>query len=177
MSKSIGNVILMKDLLNEYDPNVIRLSLLSTKYRNPINFSEDLLSQSSKTLHKIKKYYDKINIERFLTEENSQEIRDIVSMDFNIPNLITYLLDIMKEEETPENQNIFLSIINILGIEFQEQKEEEIPEKIISLIDKRTKMKQEKKYEEADQIRKEISELGYEIKDTSQGVECKKIKQ
>ena len=58
MSKSLGNIITVKELLEQYDGEVIRLALLSTHYRKPINFGESLLEQSKNILNKLYKNLD-----------------------------------------------------------------------------------------------------------------------
>ena len=71
MSKSLGNIITVKDLLDRYDGEVIRLALLSTHYRKPINFGESLLDQSKNILNKL---YKNLN-----NQGNEDEISEDVS--------------------------------------------------------------------------------------------------
>lgn len=109
MSKSIGNVILMKDLLAEYDANVFRLFMLQTHYRQPINFSYDVLNGAKKEWEKVVQGYKglKLNIalldETVVQEQGNEttlEIREAfhtaMTDDFNTANGITAMQALVK---------------------------------------------------------------------------------
>ena len=103
MSKSLGNFILAKDLRNKYDGNIVRLGMLSTNYRLPLNLTDDLFSESKITSDKIynvlkqANLYLKVNNFEVINILKDENINKIMDDDFNTPNLITYLLDLVKE--------------------------------------------------------------------------------
>ncbi|MCL2560278.1 MAG: cysteine--tRNA ligase, partial [Turicibacter sp.] len=110
MSKSLGNVILVKDLLETYDANVFRLFMLSTHYRQPIDFSDAVMEQAQKEWEKVASAY--VGLHRYIDladglSEGSQNSPLLMSLatdfdafmadDFNTANAITTLHALVKE--------------------------------------------------------------------------------
>ena len=115
MSKSLGNIKLVNDILKKYSGNVIRLSLLSSHYRQPMDWSEKILEQSKKTLmrfHKILSEYelteDKANI---IQDENMADFLNALYDDLNTPKALAVIngwFDKLKKKNLPENLAIQL---------------------------------------------------------------------
>lgn len=197
MSKSLNNFLTVKDLLKEYSPNVLRLVLLQTNYRQPINLN-------SKFLLETKGLNDKL--QNFLTEnpKNQKELLRITKMkplllngvlnscdpqikasitdDFNTPNLITLIINILKNDNKSKGYEVtntegvnqdFVLILYLLGIKFEPVAEVEIPLEIYKLVESRNQAKKNKDFQLADKIKSEIIEFGYEVKDTRTGTEIK----
>jgi len=110
MSKSVGNVVLVKELLKQYAANAFRLFMLSTHYRQPLNFSYDVLDQASKEWEKVETAYrglyryldlfDDLDIDTSIspaTKTLLQEFNDAMNDDFNTANAITALYMMAKE--------------------------------------------------------------------------------
>ena len=110
MSKSIGNVILVKDLLARYEANVFRLFMLSTHYRQPINFSWEVLEANQKEWEKIKQAYTSLHRHLDLADawdEKAQADEVLVAIeadfhaamsdDFNTANALSALHALVKE--------------------------------------------------------------------------------
>lgn len=111
MSKSIGNVILVKDLLTDYDANVFRLFMLSTHYRQPVAFSYEVMEATKKEWEKIKQAF--INLHRHIDLADGWDIdshttcqefetlnlafHEAMADDFNTANAITALHALVKE--------------------------------------------------------------------------------
>ena len=179
MSKSLGNIILVRDLIEDHHGEVIRLALLSSHYRQGLDWNEKIIHQAKKLLNKMYAILDDLkNIDITLNENlNNNEAISILLDDFNTPGLITELNKISKEfnSETSDKNLIkskLLLIGSVLGI-FEDQSFNEISnemrEKVKKLIAKRDGAKKDKNFDLADEIRNELNELGIEIKDSSDG--------
>ena len=178
MAKSLGNIILVKDLAENYHGEVIRLALLSSHYRQGLDWNEKVIHQASKLINKL--YEIKNDLEQVVIPKNNKTNLDKISIlmdDLNTPGLITELNKIVKEynssEVDRENIKTRLSLIsNVLGIlqdETFNNISEEFKTKIDDLVAKRSNAKKNKNFELADAIRQELLELGVEIKDSSDG--------
>ena len=103
MSKSLGNFILVKDLIAKYPANVIRLSILKSGYRTPIDFTETLFKECITIDDKVKNALKQADLQIALNNletgklTHDDKINKIMDNDMDTPNLITYLLDLVKE--------------------------------------------------------------------------------
>lgn len=133
MSKSLGNFILAKDFIKNHKPNVIKLAMFKTHYRLPFNIKEELLNECNLINDKI---YNSLKQANLLIQINNLEvnkitkddnINKIMDEDFNTPNLITYLLELIKElnNNIRSNKDItatydkILLISKILGLHYE----------------------------------------------------------
>ena len=175
MSKSLGNIILVNDLIQDHHGEVIRLALLSTHYRKGLDWNEKIIHQAKKLLNKIYIILDDLkNIN--ITSSDNEAIATLLD-DLNTPGLIAELNKIAKEyssdaKDKEQIKSKLMLIGSVLGI-FQDksfnQVSDEMQQKIEELIIKRENAKKDKNFDMADQIRNELNELGIEIKDTSDG--------
>ncbi len=178
MSKSIGNVINAQDFVDEYKTNVFRLIMLQTNYRQPINVTEAFIEQTKTIDKKFADFAARNNI--IITDDSSYENNELIEKaiklmenDFSTANLITLMIEQCKSDTT-EAIELFKFTTRVLGLKYASE-EVEIPQEVKDLIDARDLAKKEKKYSVADEIRIQIFELGYEIKDTRKGVICQKL--
>ena len=178
MAKSLGNIILVKDLAENYHGEVIRLALLSSHYRQGLDWNEKVIHQANKLINKL--YEIKDDLDEVVVSKNNKNNLDTISIlmdDLNTPGLITELNKIVKEynslEVDRENIKTRLSLISkVLGIlqdETFNNISEEFKTKIDDLVSKRSNAKKNKNFELADAIRQELLELGVEIKDSTDG--------
>ncbi|MBR2712406.1 MAG: cysteine--tRNA ligase [Bacilli bacterium] len=178
MSKSNG-AILTVSLLEEqgYDPLAFRFMCLNSHYRKQLVFTYDNLKQSSQTLDKIRNKISSIepvgDLNKELIDEYNNRFSDALANDLNTSNALTVLYDVLKDDSLNGNSKLELVSMfdKVLSINLIENKEidKELENKINSLIEERNKYKQEKNYDKADEIRKQIEELGVQIKDTREG--------
>ena len=178
MSKSLGNIILVRDLIQDHHGEVIRLALLSSHYRQGLDWNEKIIHQAKKLLNKMYAILDdlkSINIAK--SDSSNNEDISMLLDDLNTPGLIAELNKIAKDynSDASDKESVkskLLLIGSVLGI-FQDksfnQVSEELRQKIEALIAKRNNAKKDKNFDMADQIRNELNELGIEIKDTSEG--------
>lgn len=198
MSKSQNNFFLIREIANEYGYMPIRLFLLNSHYRSPINYSIEMIQSSKSAYERIKNCYKnlKYTLDNFkVTEENSESLEELNHLqklyqatkehferamddDLNTADALGAIFELVKEInivlENPKSSKglalIFSSLeelTNVLGLSFDE--ENDIPEEILELVEKRTQAKVEKNYQLADELRDEIVSRGYKLTDTAQG--------
>jgi len=171
MSKSIGNVILVDDLIKRYDPRSIRLALLSAHYRQPLNWSDSTIIEANNLLKKFIILAKSSSIEAELEEDYDNEIADILSDDLNTPEAIKYLSSIAKSARKNDNDLArLISSANFIGIDLLlkdklKSNDHVDKEYIEKLIKERLEARLAGNYEKADEIREKLSSMKINIKD------------
>ena len=182
MAKSLGNIILVKDLAENYHGEVIRLALLSSHYRQGLDWNEKVIHQANKLINKLYEIKDDLNdVTISDINENNLDAISILMDDLNTPGLITELNNIVKEynSSNSEKENIksrlslISSVLGILEDETFNEISEEFKNKINDMVLKRSEAKNNKDFETADAIRDKLLKLGVEINDSSDGTEWK----
>ena len=181
MSKSKGEFLTVSLLENKgYDPLAYRFFCLQSHYRNQLVFSYDALDIASNTYTKLKNKVKNIKenangeINKEIVNNYQNKFKEAINNDLNTSLMLTCLYDILKEDV---NNNTKLEIIksfdNVLSLDLLEEKEKTIDEELVKYIEeqiaKRNLAKQNKDYETADKIRKELEEKNIIIKDTREG--------
>ena len=182
MSKSLGNIILVNDLTKKYHGEVIRLALLSSHYRQGLDWNENVIHQSKKLLDKLYELHYKLKDISTNTDKQNFEGIEIIFDDLNTPGLISEVNKLTKlEDSSNESEKVLvksklLMISKVLGIledtSFN-QVSDELNVEIESLIKVRNKAKDNKNFDLADQIRAKLEDKGIEIKDTPSGTSWK----
>ena len=182
MAKSLGNIILVKDLAKNYHGEVIRLALLSSHYRQGLDWNEKVIHQANKLINKLYEIKDDLDDVTISDKnENNLDAISILMDDLNTPGLITELNNIVKEYNSSESDKekiksrlgLISSVLGILEDETFNEISEEFKNKINEMVLKRLKAKNNKDFETADAIRDKLLELGVEINDSSDGTEWK----
>ena len=182
MAKSLGNIILVKDLAENYHGEVIRLALLSSHYRQGLDWNEKVIHQANKLINKLYEIKDDLDDVTISDKnENNLDAISILMDDLNTPGLITELNNIVKEynSSNSEKENIksrlslISSVLGILEDETFNEISEEFKNKINDMVLKRSEAKNNKDFKTADAIRDQLIELGVEINDSSDGTEWK----
>ena len=190
MSKSLGNFLLVHDLIEQYPGPVLRIALLMAHYRQPLDWGDQVLHQAAKL-------YDRIQNALFALEgvEASGEdgadgsMLEALSDDLNTPKAFAALNDLIGRVNKakadapgslPKLKNILHNSISLLGVAPDRDLIEvavAIGEKrqIESLLAERTQAKAEKNFARADEIRNELAAQGIEIIDTPDGPKWRKV--
>ncbi len=191
MSKSIGNVFLIKDFLKKYPPEVLRLMYLNSHYRKPYDFSEKNIEEALPLLEKIWSTYQILK-NSAMQEESSEEVME--EIDSVRKKIIAALED---DFNTREAMKEYLSFINfarklkggdaLAALNFlkemdeifdllprgdNEGKERELIELLLNV---RNEERKRKNYEIADYIRNELEKIGIKIEDTKEGTKWYKV--
>lgn len=187
MSKSIGNFITLHDILEKYDGNVLRFFMLTSHYRKPINFSYENIDIAKKTLTSIEdtlyRYESLSN-----TNDSNKELLELLNKfndkfmysldeDLNTPGAISSIHEHIREinklildkgyiELKNIVDNLKDKLINILGVELNMGKNNEIEEQLIDLLNRiREDARTNKNYELSDFIRDELLKIGIKTSD------------
>lgn len=199
MSKSLGNFILVHDIIRQIDPQVLRFFMLSVHYRHPINFSQDLVEAAAAGLERIRTSYNNLKYRLNATanlgekkqswldaiQQERQNFEVAMDDDFNTANAIAALFSLSTEankylNETNTNEEILKAFIhtlnelsNVLGIKLEE-KEELLDEEIDALIEERQQARKNRDFKRADEIRDQLKDMNIILEDTRQGVRWKR---
>ena len=178
MSKSLGNVYLLKDIMNKgYDPLVYRLFTYSGHYRNKLNFTWDGIEATSKSLERLKNGYqvhkDGIDI---LDEDDKKELSRLeeefhkaINDDMNMPLAMSFVWEAIRyPKKSAEIAKLLLKFDTVLGLKIDEpvqKQEQEIPQEVLKLMEERKIARQNKDWAKADGLREKIRNMGYEVRD------------
>ncbi len=182
ISKSLGNMILVSDLIEKgYDPLALRYLILTSSYRTGLDFTWESLDASQTALNNLRKTVSSLkkqeerNILSPEKENKRQEFLDkfkeALDDDLNSAKALAILWEVVKSS-LPANDkyDLVMTFDEVLGLELDRaQIQVKVPEKIKELAEEREKLRKEGKFEEADKVRKEIKEKGFEVLDTDKG--------
>ena len=198
MSKSLGNSLFLKDLLDEYSPETIKFALLQTNYRGDINVTDNLFPDADSHLYEfykvIKAVEDKFGALDGENEQIDKSFNSSMDDDFNTALAISNLFGLFKslkakinanDDSAKADANQIKKTYSLIGlfttdakdfIEYYEQKNkgEEIPSQVLALANERVKARQNKDWALSDKLRDEILGLGYVIKDSKDGYSLSK---
>ncbi len=191
MSKSLGNFITIRDFLQKYSPETLRFLVLKALWRSPIDYSEKSAEEAKAGLDKIREFLNKLEeiktrkiggdeAGQKILEKNKADFWKFLDDDFNTPKAISALFKLIKEinklidknsickERASEIISFFQETDKIIGILGKEKKSPP-PPTVKKMLAQREKFRKEKNWQEADNIRKKIEELGWKIEDTDKG--------
>ncbi|WP_276862647.1 cysteine--tRNA ligase [Anaerococcus tetradius] len=195
MSKSLGNFFTLHDIKKEYDLSVIRFWLLTTNYRQPINFTKEIINQANSSLQRLTNAYFRLeDLKKSQAEKSQTSNQDLISElysfknkfievmddDLNTADAITVLFDMAKFINTKIDENsdkdlvnktfdLYKSLFDTLGLLAKKKEADVDVAKIEELIGKRSEAKKAKDFATADAIRDELAHMGITIKDTREG--------
>ena len=183
MSKSIGNIRLVHELNKKYKGEVLRLTLLSAHYKQPLNWTEEIIEQNSKMLDRLYRVLLELSDTSVKLELPTDSIMESFLDDLNTPKIIAKLNEeansassASKDRKVEIKKNL-LSAGKILGILEDDpenwlgysQKSKENSEEIERLINQRNEARRSKNFNLADTIRDTLKDKGIEIEDTDKG--------
>ncbi|MBS4216586.1 cysteine--tRNA ligase [Neobacillus rhizophilus] len=198
MSKSLGNFVLVHDIIKQINPQVLRFFMLSVHYRNPINYSQELLESTTAALERLTTSYQNLKHRREKSAnltENNQEWLDKISRhrdefieamddDFNTAKAISVLFELSKlANYYLMEKNTAVEVIDAFTAQFEElfavlgltfEQEELLDEEIDALIEQRIQARKDRNFQLADQIRDQLKEMNIILEDTPQGTRWKR---
>lgn len=200
MSKSLGNFVLLRDLLAAYDPMIIRYMLATTHYRRPLRYDEAVIIEAQANVNKLREAIRRLkhrqdqasadleDHETWLTEINGIQEQFVTAMDddFNASNGITALFDLVKSlnrylelEVTSQAvlslyDKVLHDLLAVFGLDL-EDKSNSIDQEIEALIEERRQARANKDFARSDAIRDQLKEQGILLDDTPQGTVWKRV--
>lgn len=198
MSKSAGNFFLVRDAAGKYGYKAVRFFLLSSHYRSPINYSDDILSQAQAAVERLNNCITNIefaskNANGELTDREKASIEllsakkqsfiEAMDDDLNTADAIGFIFEMTRDINTVISEGaskeyinsvyeLYVPLCELLG--FGPEKQDEDVAYIEEMIEKRAAAKKAKNFAEADAIRNELLEKGIILEDTRQGVKWKR---
>ena len=199
MSKSLGNFFTVRDIAAKYDLQVLRMLMLSAHYRNPLNFSAELMESSKNGLERILTAVDKLrdslaaaNDTQLTANEKANldtakgyvnAFEEAMDDDFNTADAISAIFELVRLSNTTidgasrgyakELLDTIERLCDILGI-ITKRKEISLDGKVEELISERQAARKAKDFKRADEIRDELTSMGIILEDTREGVKWKK---
>ena len=183
MYKSLNNLYTLKDLKDRgYSPLEYRMFNFSSIYRKKINFTFEAMDSAKIALKRLKDGYQrhlngKDKVETEVIEKFKEDFLNAINDDLNMPQAMSVVWNAIKyEKKSKKIADMLLDFDRVLGLEIGKlEQEEELPKEILELVEKRKKAREEKDWKLSDNLRDEIIKLGYNIKDTKDGMEISKI--
>ncbi|MEK4253896.1 cysteine--tRNA ligase [Ureibacillus sp. FSL K6-2830] len=199
MSKSLGNFVLVHDIIQKIDPQVLRFFMLSVHYRHPINFSEELIESARSGLERLRTAYSNLqhrlksttnlaeNSELYLEkiDELKKQFEKEMDDDFNTANGISVLFELARTSNTYVNETntdekvlkafieTFEVLSGVLGIKLAVEMEI-LDEEIEKLIEERNIARKNRDFKRADEIRDQLLSMDIILEDTRQGTRWKR---
>lgn len=195
MSKSKGNFFTLRDIENKgFDLLAFRYLTLTTHYRSKLNFTWESLRAAENTLERFRNFISQLltighlasdrvlsGQSRLKLKEYKKEFKEAVADDLNMPEAVAVVWKLINDyNREPEKYNpkkglkLIYSFDKVLGLNLKKIGREKIPAEIKNLVEQREKLRNEKKWKEADEIREEIEKLGWKVKDTAEGTKITK---
>ncbi len=194
MAKSLGNFITIKDLLEKYNPDILKLFFLTANYGSPIDFTWEKIEDAAGVLKGIENFFERVSQLKDVTvEDDPDELIKIEGVkeqfissmdnDFNTPEALACVIELKdlgnsfisygKSGLAISTKQVVEELLEILNIkpslEVKVSDEEYMEDSILSLIRKRDLARQRKDFQEADHIRKLLEEKGIILEDTKDG--------
>ena len=178
---------MVNDLLKKYDGDTIRLSLISAHYRQPLNWTKDILEQSKTTLNRIYKNSKEIQNEHYefsspLENEFFLEFQESLYDDLNTPKALGILgkfINLKKNKLNVDDIKLTQAInesLKLLGLNKKVKLiNKSYGESIEILIEERNQARKQKNFDKADEIREKLKSQNIEIEDTKEGTVWKKL--
>jgi len=197
MSKSAGNFFTVRDIAAEYDLEAVRLFMLSAQYRNPVNFSRELIEQATSALTRLRTAKERLEQApegeaaeadaAFLQELDGYKAAFCAAMDddLNTADAIGVLFDLARacntfvseprgREAVEAGRKLFSELTGVLGL-LSDEKKEEVPREALDLLARRQEARAAKDWAKSDAIRDSLKAMGFAVEDTKQGPKLKKL--
>jgi cysteinyl-tRNA synthetase len=177
MAKSSGDFLRLQVLIDHgYDPLAYRFFNMSAHYRTKLNFSWEGLDSSAKSLDRLRNLVFEWGTPGVVDEEYANQFTAQINDDLNMPRAMAVTWDLARSDlpaETKKATILLFDRVLGLGLDTWRPKTEIIPDEIMSLANQRQNARSEKRWADADAIRTQITQAGYEIEDTPQGPRLK----
>ena len=189
MGKSLGNTYTLDELQEKgIEPLAYKLFCFTAHYRAKLNFTFETGLASQKALMRLREGFVKQQegtdeIEESKIKEYEDKFLATINDDLNMPSAMGIVWKIIRnEKQSKQFANLLLKFDEVLGLDLanskeylKKAKEIDLPEEISSLIEKRKQARLEKNWALSDEIRDELKEKGYIVKDTKEGMTVEKV--
>ena len=198
MSKSLNNFFTVRDIAKEFDLEAVRMFMLSVQYRNPVNFSRDMILQAQSALERLRTAKERLAEAQNAAGETDQDAAFLAQLDdfkarfceamdddLNTADAIGVLFDFARAANTfvtePRGKaaieagyTLFSELTGVLGLLIRE-KTDAFPAEATELLNERQAARKAKNFARADEIRDALKDMGFTVEDTANGPKLKKI--
>ena len=182
MSKSLGNLLTVPEVLARYSADALRLFVLGSHYRSPLTYSLDALEAARRGAERLvgaARGGSRVGRGRGVPgDPYRQRFMDAMDDDFNTPQSLAVLFDLARDinrardegQDTEEGRGTLLEMSGVMGLTLEEARPSLIAEPFIeALVQVRQELREVKQFSVADQIRSRLTEMGVALEDTPHG--------
>jgi cysteinyl-tRNA synthetase len=193
MSKSLGNYVTARELIDEYGGLVVRMGLVSGHYRSAVDWNPNVIEIAKKNVERVKNTLNlikgsngglKTNLKQVF-DQKRKDFKDAMDDDFNAPKALAVIHEFIteinssldnKKEILLEAKEVLLELLGVLGLDFSKTKrfdEEKIKDLMEIILKIREFAREKKNYNLSDQIREKLQSIGIKIEDIERGTQWK----
>ncbi|MBK9924748.1 MAG: cysteine--tRNA ligase [Anaerolineales bacterium] len=193
MSKSLGNIVSIKDFLSKRDADVMRMLVLAGSYRAPLIFNDETQDAAEKNLERLKAALrpastsasglsaEAVSALTSQAASTKQSFTDAMDDDFNTPLALASLYELVKaintardnganDEQLKPAQSTLRELADVFGLRLAEkQGSSDAEAQVIALIAERTEARKQKQWARSDELRDQLKEMGVTIEDSKDG--------
>ena len=178
MSKSLGNTILLDELMKQHDPQAVRLALLSTHYRQPLDWTEERITSSAATLKKFFRSIENVG-EGALDEGFWTKFLDALEDDLNTPLAFSIMHEIVTDmndsgKDLDSLKYTLKYCLEFLGFKFKKA-DQNLSQEILNLLEERQNARSSKDFKNSDELRDQLASLNILVEDTKEGQKWTKL--
>jgi len=175
MSKSKGNILILKDIIKKgFSPMDYRYLCLTTHYREPLIFSFENLEAAKKSLQRLRNIIFETKGDGTTNKNYLEKFKKAVEDDLNIPKALQIMWIFLRDKNANGKIRTIKKMDEILGLKLLEKEKTQVPSEINKLAEERQKARENKDWKKSDEIRENIKKQGYVIEDTERGYILKK---
>jgi cysteinyl-tRNA synthetase len=182
MSKSVGNIFQLSEAIDRFGSAAIVAYLSSGHYRQPLEFSEQALEEARARVSRIRNFLEESadgdEREDPFVAERREEFLAALADDFNTPRAWAALFDLIAEgnrRPLPGARGALTELLPLLGLESLLEAPSDTPDdEAEALLAEREQARAAREFERADRIRDRLAELGWEVRDTSEGASLRR---
>jgi len=198
MSKSLNNFFTVRDIAKEFDLEAVRMFMLSVQYRNPVNFSREMIQQAESALERLRTAKERLGEAQIASADTAEDagfieqladfktrFNEAMDDDLNTADAIGVLFEFARAANTfvsePRSKaaveagaKLFAELTGVLGL-LTQAKAEEFPAEALALLEERQAVRKAKNFQRADEIRDALKQMGYAVEDTANGPKLKKL--
>jgi cysteinyl-tRNA synthetase len=177
MAKSVGNIALLHEVLAQYGAEAVVMYLVSGHYRQPLAFSTAILEQARANVNRIREAARRLSPGPSPADLDPLRDRffEVLARDFNTPEALAVLNEWIREATSPKwdspGSAHLVEMLEVLGLSQLLAPTEEAPPDVRELAEQREQARGARDFKEADRIREELRQRGWDIRDGPEGPE------